>query len=189
MENPKEIVEQVWKPITEFLRIPAGIKPALHIVDKSPFGTRDISECPDHVIVSYCEKKLKEELAALGTAVDFKKLLAYALAESLAMGAQKMLIADKCSKNCSNCRAFCKSKEFKRLNYVTTYYIADHVMLKLFNENQFGMNQILRHISNESATLICKALEQVYARSDSDEFIRSISCRGDLTFSDVFAFK
>jgi len=180
-------VNDVWNNVLDFYRLKTEMRPKLAVLEDDEYGTRDKSVCQSSVILTYCRSRLVDELKLVGhKKKNFNVLRAYAFAECLAMGAQKILMSRKCGRKCEGCRAFNKSMNFKLLNYVVTYYVADRVVSKMFGVERFGSDNILKRLNTKPAGIVARALENVYARNDPDDFVRNISKRGDVTFSDAF---
>lgn len=183
MEDPNKIVKRVWRIIIKFYSIKTIIQPELLVLENDLYGTRDKSKCHNKIILTYCPKKLKEELKSINyTRGEFVKFMTYAFAESLSMGAQKILMSKNCNNICKNCRAFNKSSKFKLLNYITTYYVADYVVFKMFKEEKFGISRILKKMDNKTSKLIMNAIVDVYSKRDGEEFIKDVSKHGNKTF-------
>lgn len=187
MINDKILMDFIWSKITDFYNIETNLKPRLIKKDRSSFGSGDKSSCSKNIILFYSPRKLIEELSVVKyNKKDYEKFLAFAFAESLTMGAQKLLVSKDCKKDCNSCRCYNNSLGFKLLNYVITYYVADYVVYSLFGEKTFGIKRILRYLDNPSAKAVLRALYIVYSKDNHNEFIRKISKNGSNTFYQIF---
>ncbi len=187
MINEKIIMNNVWSKIIDFYNIETNLKPRLIKKDRSAFGSGDKSKCSKDIILVYSPKKLIEELSIVKyNKEDYEKFLVFAFAESLSMGVQKLLVSRNCKKDCNLCRCYNNSLDFKLLNYVITYYVADYIVYILFREKMFGLKRILHYLDNPSAKAIMSALNIVYSKNNSKNFIIRISRNGNDTFYQIF---
>ena len=185
----QDTVNIIWTIITDFYNIKTTIVPILKINTKGKFGTRDKSNCEKEIILEHCPKKLKKEFNFLKlNKQEFDQFRAYAFAESLSMGAQKMLMFQSCKKKCLKCRGFNAKPQFKLLNYVLTYYVADKVTFDLFGNKQYGLNNILGKIDNNSVKLIIKLLKELYLNKKSKKIVLKFSKQGNKTYDDLLEF-